>query len=84
MKECNLYFWLKLIDRISGKILNKRFFISGLRFGLLQTKVGLISLLSKYQFCISKKTAVPLVFDTLNLVLTPLGTIWLHIKKRVK
>jgi hypothetical protein len=50
----------------------------------MQTKVGLISLLSKYQFRISKKTADPLVLDTINFVMTPLGGIWLHIKKRVK
>jgi cytochrome P450 family 6 len=53
-----------------------------MQFGLVQTKVGLISLLSKYQFRISKKTADPLVFSTVNLVMKPLGGIWLHIKKR--
>jgi cytochrome P450 family 6 len=55
-----------------------------MRFGLMQTKVGLVSLLSKYQFRISKKTADPLVFDTINLMMAPVGGIWLHIKKRVK
>jgi cytochrome P450 family 6 len=58
--------------------------ISGMRFGLMQTKVGLVSLLSKYQFCVSKKTAVPLVFDTKNVIMTPEGGMWLQIKKRVK
>jgi cytochrome P450 family 6 len=55
-----------------------------MRFGLMQTKVGLISLLSKYQVCISKKTADPLVLDATTMVLTPVGGIWLHIKNRVK
>jgi len=55
-----------------------------MRFGLMQTKVGLINLLSKYQFCVNKKTAVPLVFDPKNIVMTPVGGMWLQIKKRVK
>jgi cytochrome P450 family 6 len=55
----------------------------GMRFGLMQTKVGLVSLLSKYQFSLSKKTPVPLVFDTKSFNLSPLGGMWLQIKKRV-
>jgi cytochrome P450 family 6 len=55
-----------------------------MRFGLMQTKVGLISLLSKYQFSVSKKTAVPLVFDKKTIVLSPAGGMWLQIRKRVK
>jgi cytochrome P450 family 6 len=55
-----------------------------MRFGLMQTKVGLVSLLSKYQFSVSKKTPIPLVFDTKTFILTPVGGMWLQIKKRVK
>jgi len=55
-----------------------------MRFGLMQTKVGLIDLLSRYQFCVSKKTKVPLVFDTKIFILTPVGGMWLQVKKRVK
>jgi hypothetical protein len=55
-----------------------------MRFGLMQTKVGLISLLSKQQFSVSKKTAVPLVLDTKNFILAPVRGMWLQIKKRVK
>jgi cytochrome P450 family 6 len=55
-----------------------------MRFGLMQTKVGLISLLSKYQFSVSTKTAVPLVFDTKSFIMAPAGGMWLQIKKRVK
>jgi hypothetical protein len=50
----------------------------------MQTKVGLISLLSKYQFCVSKKTPVPLVFDTTSVILSPVGGMWLQIKKSTK
>jgi hypothetical protein len=56
----------------------------GMRFGLMQTKVGLVSLLSKYEFSVSKKTPVPLVFDRSLFILSPLGGMWLQIKKRVK
>ncbi|XP_023727329.1 probable cytochrome P450 6a14 [Cryptotermes secundus] len=54
----------------------------GMRFGLMQTKVGLVSLLSKYQFSVSKKTPVPLVFDPKLFILAPAGGMWLQIKKR--
>jgi cytochrome P450 family 6 len=55
-----------------------------MRFGLMQTKVGLVSLLSKYQFSVSTKTPVPLVFDRKSIVLSPVGGMWLQIKKRVE
>jgi cytochrome P450 family 6 len=54
-----------------------------MRFGLMQTKVGLVSLLSRYQFNVSKKTPVPVAFDRKSIVLSPLGGMWLQIKKRV-
>jgi hypothetical protein len=55
-----------------------------MRFGLMQTKVGIVSILSKYHLSVSKKTAVPLVFDAKNIIMTPAGGMWLQIKKRVK
>ncbi|XP_069672102.1 probable cytochrome P450 6a14 [Periplaneta americana] len=56
----------------------------GMRFGLMQTKVGLISLLSRYQFCVSKETPIPLVMEPKSFVLSPIGGMHLQIKKRVK
>jgi cytochrome P450 family 6 len=56
--------------------------VSGMRFGLLQTKVGLVSLLSKYQFSVSQKTPVPLVKDTKSFILGPAGGMWLKIENR--
>jgi cytochrome P450 family 6 len=50
----------------------------------MQTKVGLVSLLSKYQFNVSKKTPIPMVFDAKSFALSPLGGMWLQITKRVK
>ncbi|XP_069672222.1 probable cytochrome P450 6a14 [Periplaneta americana] len=56
----------------------------GLRFGLMQTKVGLISLLSRYQFNVSKETPMPLAMDVKSFILSPVGGMHLQIKKRVK
>ncbi|XP_069672104.1 probable cytochrome P450 6a13 [Periplaneta americana] len=54
----------------------------GMRFGQLQTKVGLIYLLSRYEFNVSKKTPVPLVIDKQTIFLSPLGGMYLQVKKR--
>ncbi|KAJ4434866.1 hypothetical protein ANN_23437 [Periplaneta americana] len=56
----------------------------GMRFGLMQTKVGLISLLSKYEFSVSKETPIPLVMEPKSIILSPVGGMHLQIKKRVK
>jgi hypothetical protein len=55
-----------------------------MRFGLMQTKVGLVSLLSKYQISVSKKTAIPIVLDPRSAILFPKGGMWLQIKKRLE
>jgi hypothetical protein len=51
---------------------------------LMQIEVGLVSLLLKYQFCVTKKTQVPLILYTKSFILSPIGGMWLQIKKRVK
>jgi cytochrome P450 family 6 len=53
-----------------------------MRFGLLQTKVGLVSSLSKYEFHVCKETAIPLVFDAKSLILCPVGGIKLQVRNR--
>ncbi|XP_069702404.1 probable cytochrome P450 6a13 [Periplaneta americana] len=53
----------------------------GMRFGLMQTKVGLISLLSSYVVHVSEKTPVPLVFDN-TFILAPKGGLHLKITNR--
>jgi cytochrome P450 family 6 len=55
-----------------------------MRFGLMQIKVGLVSLLSKYQFSMSKKTPIPLVLDPRSNSLFTKGGMWLQIRKRVE
>ena len=56
--------------------------LAGMRFGLLQTKVGLISLLSSYEVQVSEKTPIPLVFDPKAFILSPKGEIYLKITER--
>jgi cytochrome P450 family 6 len=53
-----------------------------MRFGLLQTKVGLVSLLSKNSFQVCDKTSVPLKLDTKSFVTAASGGMWLKIVKR--
>ena len=48
----------------------------------MQTKVGLISLLSSYEMRVSEKTQIPLVFDNKSVVLAALGGMWLTVVKR--
>jgi len=48
----------------------------------MQTKVGLISLLSSYEVRVSEKTPIPLVFDSKSVILAPLGGMWLTVAKR--
>ncbi|KAJ9577522.1 hypothetical protein L9F63_005895, partial [Diploptera punctata] len=54
----------------------------GMRFGLMQTKVGLITILSNYEVQVSEKTPIPLKYDPQALVLAPLGGMWLKIVNR--
>ena len=58
------------------------FLVLGMRLGLLQTKVGLVSSLSKYEFHVCEETAVPLVFDPKSFILCPVGGIKLQIRNR--
>nr|CAD7403722.1 unnamed protein product [Timema poppensis] len=50
----------------------------GLRFGLMQVKVGLTALLSKYKFSVSEKTSIPVAFNPISFI-----TLWprdIHLK----
>ncbi|XP_055696260.1 cytochrome P450 6a9-like [Lutzomyia longipalpis] len=53
----------------------------GMRFGMMQTRVGLANILSKYRVKLSPKTPVPLVLDTTNAVMSPKGGMWLRLEK---
>jgi hypothetical protein len=79
--NCNI---ILIITKEKVLILNTNLIIfTGMRFGLMQTKVGLVSLLSKYQISVSKKTPIPIVFDPSSFALSPKGGMWLQITKRV-
>ncbi|XP_032662729.1 probable cytochrome P450 6a14 [Odontomachus brunneus] len=54
----------------------------GTRFGYIQTKVGIISLLSKFKFKLHPQTMIPLVFDEAAIVLTAKAGIHLTIESR--
>jgi cytochrome P450 family 6 len=53
----------------------------GMRFGLLQTKLGLAMLLKNFKFNVCSKTEIPLKIDTVNMLHTPLGEVFLNIEK---
>nr|CAD7420880.1 unnamed protein product [Timema poppensis] len=40
----------------------------GLRFGLMQVKVGLTALLSKYKFSVNEKTSTPVTFNPISFI----------------
>ena len=53
----------------------------GMRFGKMQTKIGLVALLSKYSFSLCEKSVVPLDIDFEQILLTPKGGIFLKVQK---
>lgn len=52
-----------------------------MRFGLMQAKVGLASLLKHYKFSVNSKTLEPLKMKVSSFVLTAEGEIWLNAEK---
>lgn len=58
-----------------------RFYVSGIRFGIMESKVGLALLLKNFEFFPSSKTEEPLQYNPQSLVLAANGEIWLTAKK---
>ncbi|XP_055716561.1 probable cytochrome P450 6a21 [Phlebotomus papatasi] len=52
----------------------------GMRFGMMQTRVGLASLLSKYRVKTCPKTPIPMVYDPTKNVMSPKGGMWLKLE----
>jgi cytochrome P450 family 6 len=50
----------------------------------MQTKVGLVSVLSNYEVSACEKTSIPLKQDPKQFINTPTEGIWLQIKNREK
>uniref|UniRef100_A0A8D8HFP3 Probable cytochrome P450 6a14 n=1 Tax=Culex pipiens TaxID=7175 RepID=A0A8D8HFP3_CULPI len=53
----------------------------GMRFGLMQAKLGLATLLANFQFSTSPRTSVPLVYDPPSITLGPKGGMYLRIER---
>lgn len=53
----------------------------GMRFGLMQIKVGLATLLKHFRFVICDKTKIPLDIDQEALLYIPKGGVWLKIER---
>ena len=51
-----------------------------MRFGIMQAKVGLVTLLKHFAFSPSDRTEVPLRFSVKDMILTPVGGMWLNVK----
>jgi hypothetical protein len=70
------------LGSVSMLILTLLFVISGIRFGLLQFKVGLIFLLSKYKFSVCEKTQLPVKLDCRPIIVSSPVSIWLRVNRR--
>nr|BAI77926.1 cytochrome P450 [Culex quinquefasciatus] len=53
----------------------------GMRFGLMQAKLGLATLLANFHFSKSSQTSVPLVYDPPSITLGPKGGMYLRIER---
>ncbi|XP_055696377.1 cytochrome P450 6A1-like isoform X1 [Lutzomyia longipalpis] len=53
----------------------------GMRFGMMQTRVGLATLLSKYRITPTSRTPIPMEYEPTSAVLSPKGGMWLKIEK---
>lgn len=52
----------------------------GLRFGMMQTRIGLVTLLNSFEFSLGAKMSVPINFDPEALTLSPKGGMYLKVK----
>ncbi|GJQ82003.1 hypothetical protein Trydic_g6882 [Trypoxylus dichotomus] len=53
----------------------------GTRFGLMQAKVGLSSLIANFKFKLNPRTEMPLKLDPRNFLTTALGGLWMDIER---
>lgn len=52
-----------------------------MRFGLMQTKVGLVSILRNYRVKLNPKTQTPIKFDPKSGTPSVVGGLWLDVEK---
>jgi hypothetical protein len=72
----------KIVPLITTAVRTSTVCVAGMRFGLMQTKVGLVSLLSSYEVQASQETQVPVALDPKSIVTTPVGGMYLKITER--
>lgn len=51
----------------------------GLRFGMVQARIGLVKLLHNFEFSICARTQIPVKYSPKKLVLSPENGIWLKV-----
>lgn len=52
----------------------------GVRFGMMQTRIGLVTLLKNFEFSLCDRTIRPIRFAPGNLVLSIEHDLWLNVK----
>nr|ARO50425.1 cytochrome P450 [Chironomus tentans] len=53
----------------------------GMRFGQMQSKIGITKLIKNFKFSPCDKTPIPMVFDPKSLFTAPKGGMWLKVEK---
>lgn len=53
----------------------------GMKFGFMQTKLGLAKLIESFEFSICDKTKIPLPIDSVSLLHIPKGGVYLKMKR---
>ena len=53
----------------------------GLRFGMMQARIGLISVLSNFKIEIDSRTDVPMILSKKIFIMTPQNGVWLKVQK---
>lgn len=59
----------------------KKIFFSGIRFAMMQTKIGLATVLKNFRVTFNSKTKVPFEMDPNSLVPSVKGKLWLNLEK---
>lgn len=49
--------------------------------GIMMLKMAFAKLLDKYSFTLSSRTRVPLKFDPRHFLASPLGGLWMNVKR---